>query len=184
MNAISAIDTGLPEGFADRLALFADWTGAAPFPPERVLVLVDGEAVFLIRDRLIPATDWDISTRDGTPRAYRLGIPEAGGGRGAALPHRLRHRDPVGGICPPAACPRAAVARAGNLSARRVPRCASDLGRRTWCISDDEVLAISSGQGGGGYMTGFAALAVPEMGPLMTTGVISRIGLSAHMPAI
>ncbi|MCF3974006.1 phage portal protein [Paracoccus salsus] len=40
-----------------------------------------GEAVFLIRDRLIPATDWDISTRNGIPRAYRLGLPEAGGGR-------------------------------------------------------------------------------------------------------
>lgn len=40
-----------------------------------------GEAVFLIRDRLIPATDWDLSTRNGIPRVYRLGIPEAGGGR-------------------------------------------------------------------------------------------------------
>lgn len=40
-----------------------------------------GEAVFLIRDRLIPATDWDISTRNGIPRAYRVGIPEIGGGR-------------------------------------------------------------------------------------------------------
>lgn len=40
-----------------------------------------GEAVFLIRDRLIPATDWDMTTRDGVPRAYRLRIPEVGGGR-------------------------------------------------------------------------------------------------------
>lgn len=40
-----------------------------------------GEAVFIIRDRLVPAIDWDISTRDGVPRAYRVGIPEAGGGR-------------------------------------------------------------------------------------------------------
>ena len=40
-----------------------------------------GEAVFLIRDQLVPAIDWDISTRNGTPRAYRLMIPEAGGGR-------------------------------------------------------------------------------------------------------
>lgn len=40
-----------------------------------------GEAVFLIGDRrLVPATDWDISTRDGEPRAYRLSIPEVGGG--------------------------------------------------------------------------------------------------------
>lgn len=27
-----------------------------------------------------PATDWDVSTRDGEPIAYRLQIPEAGGG--------------------------------------------------------------------------------------------------------
>ncbi|MGR3387667.1 MAG: phage portal protein [Paracoccus sp. (in: a-proteobacteria)] len=40
-----------------------------------------GECVFLVRDRLIPATDWDVSTRNGIPRAYRLGIPEIGGGR-------------------------------------------------------------------------------------------------------
>jgi hypothetical protein len=40
-----------------------------------------GEAVFLIRDRLVPATDWDITTRDGLPRAYRLQIPEVSGGR-------------------------------------------------------------------------------------------------------
>ncbi|MCU0909872.1 MAG: hypothetical protein MUE98_00570 [Rhodobacteraceae bacterium] len=41
-----------------------------------------GEAVFLIReDRLVPASDWDVATRDGRPSAYRLSIPEAGGGR-------------------------------------------------------------------------------------------------------
>lgn len=41
-----------------------------------------GEAVFLIGDtRLVPALDWDLSTRDGEPRAYRLSIPEVGGGR-------------------------------------------------------------------------------------------------------
>lgn len=39
-----------------------------------------GEAVFLIRDRLIPCSDWDLSTRDGIPRAYRVSISEAGGG--------------------------------------------------------------------------------------------------------
>lgn len=39
-----------------------------------------GEAVFLIRDRLIPAADWDVATRDGEPRAYRLSVSEAGGG--------------------------------------------------------------------------------------------------------
>ena len=41
-----------------------------------------GEALFLIRDDgLVPAADWDLSTRLGRPRAYRLSIPEAGGGR-------------------------------------------------------------------------------------------------------
>ena len=40
-----------------------------------------GEAVFWIRgDRLIPASHWDISTRDGIPRAYKLSIPDVGGG--------------------------------------------------------------------------------------------------------
>ena len=41
-----------------------------------------GEAVFVITDQgLIPASDWDLSTRNGRPRAYRLSIPEVGGGR-------------------------------------------------------------------------------------------------------
>lgn len=40
-----------------------------------------GEAVFLIRDELIPVSDWDLSTRDAKPKAYRLSISEAGGGR-------------------------------------------------------------------------------------------------------
>ena len=40
-----------------------------------------GEAVFLIRDRLIPCSDWDLKTRDAEPVAYRLSVSEAGGGR-------------------------------------------------------------------------------------------------------
>lgn len=40
-----------------------------------------GEALFLIRDSLVPIIDWDLSTRDGIPRAYRVGIPDIGGGR-------------------------------------------------------------------------------------------------------
>lgn len=39
-----------------------------------------GEAMFLIRDRLLPVTDWDIKTRHGEPVAYRVSIGEAGGG--------------------------------------------------------------------------------------------------------
>jgi phage portal protein BeeE len=43
---------------------------------------LNGDVVFLITDLgLVPATDWDVTTRDGKPRAYRLSIPEAGGGR-------------------------------------------------------------------------------------------------------
>lgn len=40
-----------------------------------------GEFVALIRDRLIPASDWDVSTRGGQPMAYRLSVSDAGGGR-------------------------------------------------------------------------------------------------------
>lgn len=41
-----------------------------------------GEAIFLIGDdRLISASEWDLSTRDGAPVAYRLSLSEAGGGR-------------------------------------------------------------------------------------------------------
>jgi len=41
-----------------------------------------GEALFLIRpDMLVPCADWDLSTVNGTPRAYRVSVSEAGGGR-------------------------------------------------------------------------------------------------------
>jgi phage portal protein BeeE len=41
-----------------------------------------GEFVALIDgDQLVPASDWDTRTRNSTPIAYRLSIPEAGGGR-------------------------------------------------------------------------------------------------------
>lgn len=41
-----------------------------------------GEVVFLIRETgLVPCADWDLSTRDGKPVAYRVSISEAGGGR-------------------------------------------------------------------------------------------------------
>ena len=38
-----------------------------------------GEVVFLIGDDLIPAVDWELTTRGGKARAYRLSLPEAGG---------------------------------------------------------------------------------------------------------
>lgn len=41
-----------------------------------------GEAVFLVdEEQLVPAVDFDLSTRNGRPRAYRLTVPEAAGGR-------------------------------------------------------------------------------------------------------
>lgn len=42
-----------------------------------------GEAIFFIREdgRLLPASDWDFTTRDAIPRAYRLSIAETGGAR-------------------------------------------------------------------------------------------------------
>jgi hypothetical protein len=40
-----------------------------------------GEAVFLIREEgLVPVSDWDMRTRNGRPTAYRVTIPEIGGG--------------------------------------------------------------------------------------------------------
>lgn len=60
----------------------------APMLTPRTLALiarslaVRGEALMMIGDdRLIPAADWDLATRDGEPVAYRLSISEAGGGR-------------------------------------------------------------------------------------------------------
>lgn len=41
-----------------------------------------GEFVALIDgDQLVPASDWDVRTRNSKPVAYRLSVPEAGGGR-------------------------------------------------------------------------------------------------------
>lgn len=39
-----------------------------------------GEALFLIRDRLLPVTDWDMKTLHGEPTAYRVSVSEVGGG--------------------------------------------------------------------------------------------------------
>lgn len=54
-----------------------------------------GEALFVIGDRrLTPCSDWELSTRDGEPRAYRLSVSEAGGGttRTALAPEVLHIR--------------------------------------------------------------------------------------------
>lgn len=52
-----------------------------------------GEIIFLIDgERLVPAFDWEVTTRGSDPRAYRLGIPETGGGRSVtALPGEVIH---------------------------------------------------------------------------------------------
>ncbi|MBT54774.1 MAG: hypothetical protein CMF72_15410 [Mameliella sp.] len=40
-----------------------------------------GEAVFVIEETgLLPCSDWDMTTRFSKPTAYRVGIPDAGGG--------------------------------------------------------------------------------------------------------
>lgn len=45
-------------------------------------VALRGEWLALITpEGLVTASDWELSTRDGKPRAYKLTIPEAGGGR-------------------------------------------------------------------------------------------------------
>ncbi len=60
-----------------------------------------GEAVMLITGQgLAPAADWDLSTRNGIPRAYRLSLSEAGGARSeTALAAEVLHlrigADPV-----------------------------------------------------------------------------------------
>lgn len=41
-----------------------------------------GEAVFLIRETgLLPCSDWELTTRYSKPTAYRVGIPDTGGGK-------------------------------------------------------------------------------------------------------
>lgn len=40
-----------------------------------------GEAVFIIRDKLIPVSDWTITTKNGSPVAYRVTIPDTNGGK-------------------------------------------------------------------------------------------------------
>lgn len=63
-----------------------------------------GEAVFLVRDTgdVVPCADWDLSTRDGVPRAYRVSVSEAGGGKTeTALAAEVLHfRTGVDGVVP------------------------------------------------------------------------------------
>ena len=74
-----------------------------------------GEFVALIRpDMLVPCTDWDLSTANGVPRAYRLSVSEAGGARSeTALAGEVLHirigSDPVAPWAGTAPLRRAAV---------------------------------------------------------------------------
>ncbi|MCC5966501.1 MAG: phage portal protein [Natronohydrobacter sp.] len=56
-------------------------------------IALRGEVIFHIDGaRLVPAFDWEVITRGSEPRAYRLGIPETGGGRSfTALPQEVIH---------------------------------------------------------------------------------------------
>lgn len=62
---------------------------------------LQGEAVFLIRDEgLVPVSHWDLATRYGKPRAYRVHVSESGGSTGeTALAAEVLHfqigADPV-----------------------------------------------------------------------------------------
>lgn len=106
---------GLAEATAAAQSCVSLWEGAfatadvdgAPALDRRTMALIGralalrGEFVGLIRGALVvPAADWEVSTRDGIPRAYRLSIPEAGGARSetalAAEVLHVRHgSDPV-----------------------------------------------------------------------------------------
>ena len=56
-------------------------------------VALRGEAVMLISNQgLLPCADWDLSTRGGIPRAYRVSVSEAGGNKAAtALAAEVLH---------------------------------------------------------------------------------------------
>jgi len=57
------------------------------------MLALRGEAVFYITDNgLVPASDWDLSTRLSRPTAYRLTLPDAGGGQAVtALAQEVLH---------------------------------------------------------------------------------------------
>lgn len=64
----------------------ADVDGTDALPPGTLALLarqlaLTGEAVFLIGDRLVPAAQWSLNTRDGIPTAYRVALPDIAGGR-------------------------------------------------------------------------------------------------------
>ncbi len=95
MKRTSAAVVGLGELTATAQSCISLWENGlgladvfgSDFLDRRTLAMIGrslalrGEALFLIADRLIPCSDWDLSTRNGRPAAYRVSISEAGGGR-------------------------------------------------------------------------------------------------------
>lgn len=61
--------------------------GTAALTPRTLTLMarqlgLHGEAVFWLSEGgLLPASQWDLRTRDGVPTAYRLTLPDVGGGR-------------------------------------------------------------------------------------------------------
>ena len=87
--------TGLAELTATAQSCMSLWenaftaaavTGTDMLGPDQLALLgrslaVRGESVWLITDNgLVPCSDWDLRTRFAQPIAYRISIPEAGGG--------------------------------------------------------------------------------------------------------
>ncbi|MEM6438547.1 MAG: phage portal protein [Pseudomonadota bacterium] len=74
-------------GFWENGLALADVSGTSLMTPPLLAaaarsLALRGEWLALIGDgSLIPAADWDVTTSDGRPRAYRLSLPDAGGGR-------------------------------------------------------------------------------------------------------
>ncbi|WP_050525523.1 phage portal family protein [Pseudorhodobacter aquimaris] len=112
----------------------ADVQGA-PILDRRTMALIAravalrGEAVMLITERgLLPCADWDLSTRDGTPKAYRLSLSDAGGARSVtALAAEVLHlRIGSDSVSP----------WAGSAPLRRAPLSASLLGEVETALRD------------------------------------------------
>lgn len=80
-------------------ALVAADVSGTPFLDRKTMAVLArslalrGEFVALIRpDMLVPVSDWEVSTVNGVPRAYRVSVSEAGGGRSeTALAAEVMH---------------------------------------------------------------------------------------------
>ncbi len=60
----------------------ADLLGPGELALAARMLALKGEALFLVRETgLVPVSDWDVATFDGRPRAYRVSVPDTGGGR-------------------------------------------------------------------------------------------------------